>query len=84
MTAAADHAEALVGKLPEDLLARHPGIRAQVLSARGAAELRAGRLDEAVATFKAAVAAASGPDTARTSTLTASGISRSWRPCAAG
>ena len=34
-----------------------------MLSARGAAELRAGRLDEAVTTFKAAVAAASGPDT---------------------
>ena len=47
------HAAALLGELPEDLLARHPGIRAQVLSARGAAELRAGRLDEAVATFKA-------------------------------
>ena len=36
------HAEALLGNLPGDLLARHPGIRAQVLSARGATELRAG------------------------------------------
>ena len=62
MAAAAAHAQALAGKLPDDQLARHPGIRAQVLSARGAAELRAGRLDEAVITFKAAAAAASGPD----------------------
>ena len=60
---AAAHARALVEKLPEGLLARHPGIRAQVLSARGAAELAAGRLDETVATFRAAVAAASVPDT---------------------
>ena len=62
MTAAADQAKALVERLPGDLLGRHPGIRAQVLSAQGAAELRAGRLNEAVATFRAAVAAA-GPDT---------------------
>ena len=44
--------------------ARHPGIRAQVLLARGAAELRAGLLDETAATFGAAVAAAADPDTA--------------------
>jgi len=64
LTAAAADAEALVGKLPASLLARHPGIRAQVLSARGAAELRAGLLDEAAATFGAAVAAAAGPEVA--------------------
>jgi len=62
MTAAADHAKALMERLPGDLLARHPGIHAQVLIAQGAAELRAGRLNEAVATFRVAVAAA-GPDT---------------------
>jgi LuxR family transcriptional regulator, maltose regulon positive regulatory protein len=61
---AAVAAEALLEKLPESLLAQHPGTRAQVLSGRGAAELRAGRLDEAVATFRAGAAAASGPDTA--------------------
>ena len=60
-TAAAADATALLGELPENLLARHPGIRAQVLSGRGAAELRAGRLEEAVATFKEG-AAASAPD----------------------
>ncbi len=62
-TAAAASATALLEELPENLLARHPGIRAQVLSGRGAAELRAGRLDEAVATFKEG-AAASAPDSA--------------------
>ncbi len=61
--AAATSATARLQELPEDLLARHPGIRAQVLSGRGAAELRAGRLDEAVATFKEG-AAASAPDSA--------------------
>ena len=40
-TAAATSATARLEELPEDLLARHPGIRAQVLSGRGAAELRA-------------------------------------------
>jgi LuxR family transcriptional regulator, maltose regulon positive regulatory protein len=56
--AAAASAEDLLGELPEGLLARHPGIRAQVLSGRGAAELRAGRLDEAVVIFRAGAAAA--------------------------
>ena len=62
-TAAAASATALLEELPENLLARHPGIRAQVLLGRGAAELRAGRLDEAAATFKEG-AAASAPDSA--------------------
>jgi LuxR family transcriptional regulator, maltose regulon positive regulatory protein len=60
-TAAAANAAALLGELPESLLARHPEIRAQVLSSRGAAELRAGRLDEAVAAFEAGTAAADSP-----------------------
>ncbi len=55
--AAAASAEDLLGQLPEGLLARHPGIRTQVLSGRGAAELGAGRLDEAVVIFRAAAAA---------------------------
>jgi LuxR family transcriptional regulator, maltose regulon positive regulatory protein len=61
-TAAAASAAVLLGKLPESLLARHPGIRAQVLAGCGAAELRAGRLDEAVATFKEGAALASATD----------------------
>ncbi|MGH3232411.1 MAG: LuxR C-terminal-related transcriptional regulator [Streptosporangiaceae bacterium] len=60
-TAAAASAAVLLEELPEGLLARHPGIRPQVLAGCGAAELRAGRLDEAVATFKEG-AAASAPD----------------------
>ncbi|MGH3150347.1 MAG: LuxR C-terminal-related transcriptional regulator [Streptosporangiaceae bacterium] len=51
-TAAAASAMAMLEALPEGTVARHPGIRTQVLASRGAAELRAGRLDEAVATFK--------------------------------
>ena len=62
-TAAAASATARLDELPEDLLTRHPGIRAQVLSGRGAAELRAGRLDEAVVTFTEG-AASSAPDSA--------------------
>jgi LuxR family maltose regulon positive regulatory protein len=62
-TAAAASAAAALAELPEGLLARHPGIRAQVLSGRGAAELRAGRLDEAAATFREGAAAA-GDDSA--------------------
>jgi LuxR family maltose regulon positive regulatory protein len=57
-TAAAARAAALLGRLPESLLALRPEFRAQVLSSCGAAELRAGRVDEAVATFKAGAAAA--------------------------
>jgi LuxR family maltose regulon positive regulatory protein len=63
-TAAAAVAVALLEELPESLLARHPRIRAQVLVGRGAAELRAGRLDEAVATFNEGAAAASASDSA--------------------
>jgi LuxR family transcriptional regulator, maltose regulon positive regulatory protein len=63
-TAAAASGAALLEELPESLLARHPGIRAQVLWGRGAAELRAGWLDEAAATFKEGAAAASDPHSA--------------------
>ena len=42
--AAAGDAQDLVEALPEDRLARHPGIRAQVLAGRGAVELWSGRL----------------------------------------
>jgi LuxR family maltose regulon positive regulatory protein len=61
-TAAAASAATLLGELPANSLARHPEIRAQVLSSRGAAVLRAGRLDEAVATFEAGATAAAAAD----------------------
>ncbi len=51
-------AASLLEELPEGLLARHPGIRVQVLFARGAAELRASRLDEAMSLLKAGAACA--------------------------
>jgi LuxR family maltose regulon positive regulatory protein len=57
-TAAAARATALLGRLPASALALHPEFQAQVLSSCGAAELRAGRVDEAVAIFKAGAAAA--------------------------
>jgi LuxR family transcriptional regulator, maltose regulon positive regulatory protein len=62
-TAAAGRAEALMDQLPEEVHARHPEIRGQVLSARGVVELWAGRLDEAAVRFQAG-AAACGPETA--------------------
>jgi LuxR family transcriptional regulator, maltose regulon positive regulatory protein len=45
---AAARAGELAGRLPADQVARHPGIRASVLSARGAVELWSGDFDEAV------------------------------------
>ena len=62
---AAASAAARLDELPAGLLARHPGIRAQVLSACGAAYLRAGRLDDAVAAFRTGAQAAAAPDSAR-------------------
>jgi LuxR family maltose regulon positive regulatory protein len=59
--AAAGRAEALFEQIPEELRSRHPEIRTQVLSGRGAVELWAGRLDAAAAAFRAGVAA-SAPD----------------------
>ena len=53
-------AEALVSRMPEDKLARHPEVRARVLADRGAVELWAGHLDEAVRFLDAGVAAATG------------------------
>ncbi len=55
--AAAGRAEALAGRLPEDVRARHPEIRAQVLSGRGVVELWAGHPGEAAAWFQAGVTA---------------------------
>ena len=64
-TMAAASATALLEELPKSMLARHPGIRAEVLSACGAAELLAGRRDEAVAVLRAGVVAASASGSAR-------------------
>ena len=57
--AAAAAAQSLFEQIPERLVVRHPEIRVQVLSGRGVAELWAGRLDEAAATFSLAAASAS-------------------------
>jgi LuxR family maltose regulon positive regulatory protein len=56
--AAAARAEAMAGTVPMDKLARHPEIRARVLSGRGAVELWSGHLDEAARILDAGVAAA--------------------------
>jgi LuxR family maltose regulon positive regulatory protein len=61
-TAAAAKAEILLEAIPQDLLARHPGIRAQVLAARGAVEFWSGHLDKATATLDAGVLAACATD----------------------
>jgi LuxR family transcriptional regulator, maltose regulon positive regulatory protein len=58
VAAAAERAEALAGQLSQEVHHRHPGIRALVLTARGAADLWAGRLDEAAGRFEAGAAAA--------------------------
>jgi LuxR family transcriptional regulator, maltose regulon positive regulatory protein len=55
--AAAAGAGTLLETVPEDLLAPHSEIFAQVLSGRGAVELWSGRFDAAAATFNAGVAA---------------------------
>ena len=56
--AAASQAEALASRIPGDTLARHPDIRARVLSGRGAVELWSGHLDEAAGVLESGVAAA--------------------------
>jgi LuxR family transcriptional regulator, maltose regulon positive regulatory protein len=62
--AAVARADALLDAVPEDLLARHPEMRAQVLSGRGAVEFWSGDLDAAAATLGAGVAAAGASDSA--------------------
>jgi LuxR family transcriptional regulator, maltose regulon positive regulatory protein len=60
--AAAGQAETLAGQLEEEVHARHPGLRPQLLSARGVAKLWAGRLDAAAADFTGGAAVASAPE----------------------
>jgi LuxR family maltose regulon positive regulatory protein len=59
--ASVSRAEALLQQIPAGHVARHPEIRAQVQSGRGAVELWLGDLDEAAATFTSAIAGASAP-----------------------
>ena len=58
--AAAD-AAALIGRMPADQLALHPGVSAQVKTGRGTVELWSGHFDQAAATLSAAARAV--PDT---------------------
>jgi LuxR family transcriptional regulator, maltose regulon positive regulatory protein len=58
MALAAARAEMLLSRVPGGKLARHPDIRARVISGRGAVELWSGRLDEAARVFESGVAAA--------------------------
>jgi LuxR family transcriptional regulator, maltose regulon positive regulatory protein len=62
LAAAAAEAGAILEALPAGVLARCPGISAEVLSGRGTVELWSGRLAEAAATFEAAGAAVPAPD----------------------
>ena len=55
-TAAVARAEALATKVPGDKLARHPDIRARVLSGRGAVELWSGHLDQAADVLESGMA----------------------------
>ena len=55
--AAAARAEELASRIPAGKLARHPDVRARVLSGRGAVELWSGHLDEAARVLQSAVAA---------------------------
>jgi LuxR family maltose regulon positive regulatory protein len=59
--AAAACAEVMVDRVTDDKLARHPEIRARVLSGRGAVELWSGHLDEAARVLDSGVAAATVP-----------------------
>ena len=54
--AAAD-AAALIGRIPADQLALHPGVSAQVKAGRGTVELWSGHFDQAAATLSAAATA---------------------------
>jgi LuxR family transcriptional regulator, maltose regulon positive regulatory protein len=51
-TEAAFRAERVLGQMPPDLLGRHPDVRMQALSARGAVELWSGHLDDAASTLE--------------------------------
>ena len=54
-------AEMLLGQVPDDKLARHPEIKARVLSGRGTVELCSGNFDEAVRVLLAGMSARTAP-----------------------
>jgi LuxR family maltose regulon positive regulatory protein len=58
--AAADQAKALLSRVPEQKLGRHPEIRARILAGRGAVELWSGHLDEAARLLQAGMATEAG------------------------
>jgi LuxR family maltose regulon positive regulatory protein len=62
--AAVSMAVALLEAVPPEVLARHPEVRAQVLSGRGAVEFWSGSLDAAAATLDAGMTAARAPASA--------------------
>ena len=53
---ASAHAGRVLAQLPPDLLSRHPEVRMQELSARGAVQMWSGRLDDAASTLDQAAA----------------------------
>jgi LuxR family transcriptional regulator, maltose regulon positive regulatory protein len=58
---AAAQAESLLGRMPTELLTRHPEVRTQVLSGRADVEMAAGRLDDAARTLDQGATVASSP-----------------------
>ncbi len=60
--AAAADAVAVVDRMPADQLARHPEVRAQVVTGRGSVQFWSGHFDQAAATVAAASEAAPGGD----------------------
>jgi LuxR family maltose regulon positive regulatory protein len=64
-TAASVQAERLLSEISRSVLANHPEIRPQVLLARGIVEFWTGKADEAAATFRIGIEAASTPASSR-------------------
>jgi LuxR family maltose regulon positive regulatory protein len=62
---ASSRAETSLSDIPGSVLASHPEVRPQVLLARGIVDFWTGNADEAAATFRIGVAAASAPASAR-------------------
>ena len=63
--AASVQAERLLSEISRSVLAAHPEIRPQVLLARGIVEFWTGNADQAAATFRIGIAAASAPASSR-------------------
>jgi LuxR family transcriptional regulator, maltose regulon positive regulatory protein len=67
--AAVQRAQALLEFIPQEQLAHHPWIEAQVLAGQGTVELWSGHLDEASAIFEAGAATGSAPERERADCL---------------